>query len=148
MELLVVSMIMVMVMMITTQFWAWFSPSITDIIARERILRESHLAMQFFAHDFGSAVRVDADSNGTGFIVTRKDVNDANVEVHYSFENDTKTIIRRMSSGEEFTIADGISSFTVVTENPLTISLELEHRGYYAHSDPIRRELVFHWSPP
>jgi type II secretory pathway pseudopilin PulG len=147
MELLVVSILMVIVMLITSQFWMWFSPSVTEMIAREHILREAKMAAQNLAADFGSAV--GAAPFGSDGLVLCKDggdfpSGDANwappdVLVYYSLVGNT--LQRSDSTGAEFTVADSVSNFTVGEGPPLRITLELQCQD-------VARQLVFMWSAP
>jgi len=142
MELLVVSILMVVVMMITAQFWKWFSPCITDLIARERLLREARLTMQSLSYDFGNATEI---SGGNQLII--------NGNIYYYRESDDDPNLHRrdLSGATDFTISDCISDFSV-EENPpgsnlWQITLEFSARSYN-NDQPFSRELVFHWSPP
>jgi type II secretory pathway pseudopilin PulG len=150
MELLVVSILMIIVVLITSQFWMWFSPSVTEMIAREHILREARMAMQNLAADFGSAV--GAAPIGNNRLVLCRDGGDfpdgepnwaaPDVLVDYFLEGNT---LQRsdLSTGAEFTVADGISNLTVEQVSPtlLRITLALECRT-------VERQLVFMWSAP
>ena len=147
-ELQVVAILMVIVMLIITQFWKWFLPSVTEMIAREHILCEARIAMQNLAADFGSAVGVTPIGNNR--LVLCKDGGDfpngladwapPDVLVDYSIVNNT---LQRsnLSTGAEFTVADGILGFTIEEGPPLRITLELQRQD-------ATRQLVFMWSAP
>jgi prepilin-type N-terminal cleavage/methylation domain-containing protein len=146
-ELLVVSILVVMLMLITTQFWTWFSPSIAEMVAREHLLREARIAMQSLAADFGSVVGVTLI--GTDRIILCKDSGDLpngladwaapDILVDYAFVDNT--LRRSDSAGADFTVADCVSNFTADPGPPLTITLEFQGKG-------DSRSLVFMWSEP
>ena len=141
-ELLIVSILMVIVMMITSQFWKWFSPCLADLIAREHLLREARLVTQSFAYDFGSATEI---TGGDQLVIN------GNIYYYRQNSSDPNLYRRNISGSSEFVIADCISDFSVV-ENPAgsniwDITLQFEARSY-KNSQPFSRELVFHWSPP
>lgn len=142
MELLVVSVLMIIVMMIVAQFWKWFSPCITDLIARERLLREGRLTMQNLSYDFGSATEI---SGGSQLIIN------GNIYYYRESPDDSNLYRRDVSEGTDFAIADCVSNFSV-EENPegsnlWQITLEFSARSYN-NDQPFSRELVFRWSPP
>jgi prepilin-type N-terminal cleavage/methylation domain-containing protein len=141
-ELLVVSILMVVVMMITAQFWRWFSPCIADLIAREHLLREARLTMQSFAYDFGAASEI---SGGDQLLIN------SNIYYYRESSSDPNLYRRNYSEGTNFVIADCVSDFSV-EENPpgsnlWEINMTLQARSY-KNNQPFRRELIFHWSPP
>lgn len=147
-ELLVVSILMIIVLLITSQFWIWFSPSVVEMIAREHILREARMAIQNLAADFGSAV--GAAPFGSDGLVLCKDGgdfpdgepnwSDPDVLVYYSLVDNT---LRCSDSTGGFTVADSVSNFTVEQISPTLrrITLDLARRG-------TTRRLVFLWSAP
>ncbi|MGA2914650.1 MAG: type II secretion system protein [Sedimentisphaerales bacterium] len=142
MELLVVSILMVVVMMITAQFWRWFSPGVADLIARERLMRESRIMMQSLAYDFGAASEISG--GGQLFI-------DGNIRYYQEGNGDLNLYRQDISGGTDFAIADCVSDFSV-EENPSgsnlwQITVQLEARAY-KNNQPFRKEIVFHWSPP
>jgi type II secretory pathway pseudopilin PulG len=149
-ELLVVSILMAMVVMITTQFWTWFSPSITDIIARGHTLREARMAMQNLADDFGAAV--GAAPVGSDRLVLCKDGGDfpngaadwaaPDVLVDY-FIADNSLYRSDLSAGVEFVVADSVSDFTVEQISPTLVRITLQ----WVCRDS-ERQLVFMWSQP
>ncbi len=117
-ELLVVSILMVIVMMIITQFWRWIMPSITEMSARWQILRENRIAMQNLASDFGSAVGFIIV--GTDRFLLCQDSGDLpngladwaspDILVDYSIVNN-KLLRSDLSTGMESNIAECISNF-------------------------------------
>ncbi len=147
-ELMVVSILMTIVVLITAQFWRWFSPNVSFMIARGHILREARVAMENLAADFGSAVGASSVS-GSGLLIC-KDSGDypngiadwtaPDVMVDYSIVNNT---LQRndLSTGSVFTIADCISNITVEQVSPTLLSITLEFSKGGAD-----RELVFLWS--
>ena len=149
-ELLVVSVLMLMVVMITNQFWAWFSPCVMDIIARGHTLREARMAMRSLADDFGAAV--GAAPIGSDRLVLCKDGGDfpngladwaaPDALVDY-FIMDNSLYRSDISAGVEFVVADSVSNFTIEQISPtlLRITLDLACRDF-------SRQLVFMWSQP
>jgi len=147
-ELMVVSILMAIVVLITSQFWRWFSPSVAEMIGREHILGEARIAMQNLAADFGSAVGAVAVGNNR--LMLCKDSGDfpngladwaaPDVLVDYYLVDGT---LQRsdLSTGAEFAVADGISNFTVEQGPPLRITMGLQRKG-------ASRQLVFIWSTP
>jgi len=149
-ELMVVSILMTIVVLITAQFWRWFSPNVSFMISRGHILREARVAMENLAADFGSAV--GASAVGENGLLICKDSGDypngiadwtaPDVMVDYSIVNNS---LQRndLSTGSVFTIADCISDLTVEQVSPtlLRITLEFAQAG-------ADRELVFLWSTP
>ncbi len=144
-ELLVVSILMVIVMMIITQFWRWVLPSITDMSARWQVLRENRITMQNLAFDFGSAVgfvlvgtdRIMICQDRGDFPNGLADWADPDIIVDYSLVNN-KLMRSDLSTGMEVTVADYISNFEVEQLSPtlVRITLELSCRN-------IVREMVF-----
>lgn len=149
-ELLLVAILMVIVMMIVAQFWKIVSPGIMDMAARWHVLRESRIARQSFASDFGSAVGVVPV--GSDRLVVCRDAGEfpngvadwaaPDELVDYSFSNNT--LLRSSSStGAEFTVADGVSGFTVEQTSPTLIKITLELACRNAAC-----QTVFFWSEP
>jgi hypothetical protein len=141
---------MVIVVMITAQFWKWFSPSVVNMVARGHILREARMAMQNLAADFGAAV--GAAPAGSDRLVLCKDGGDfpngvadwaaPDALVDY-FVTDGSLYRSDLSAGVEFVVADSVSDFTVEQISPtlVRITLQLVCRGF-------ERQLVFMWSQP
>jgi prepilin-type N-terminal cleavage/methylation domain-containing protein len=149
-ELLVVSILMVIVMMIITQFWRWVLPSITEMSARWQILSENRITMQNLSLDFGSAVgfipvgtdRLVICQDSGEFPNGLADWADPDILVDYSFVDNT--LLRSdLSTGMEATVANCISGFEVEQLSPtlIKITLELSCRN-------IAREMVFFGSLP
>lgn len=142
MELLIVSILMVIVVMIMNQFWRWFSPCVTDLIAREHLLRESRLTMQNFAYDFGAASEI---SGGDQLLINN------NICYYRKNISDPNLYRRNDSEGTNFAISDCVSDFSVVENPPNSnlweINVTFQARSYN-RDQPFSRELVFHWSPP
>ena len=144
-ELLVVSVLMVIVMMIITQFCRWIVPSITDMSARWQVLRENRITMQNLAFDFGSAVGfilVGADrlvicQDSGDYPNGLADWADPDIIVDYSFVNN-KLQRSDLSTGMEATVAGCISNFEVEQISPtlVRITLELSCRN-------VVREMIF-----
>lgn len=145
-ELVVVSILMVIVIMITNQFWRWFSPGVADLIAREHILRESRLLTGSLACDFGSADLSTEISGGDQLVVNG---------IRYYRESDSdKNLYRQdisVTGGPDFVIADCVADFWVQENPPNTnqwqITVLFEGQSY-KKTLPFRKEVVFHWSPP
>lgn len=139
-ELQVVSILMIIVTLITSQFWIWFSPCVAEVTAREHILREARIAMQNLACDFGSVSGISVNGNILG--IDKDGDGDGDIYYFHGNENDPNTLQRRvLSEGTEITVADCISNFTVDEGPPLRITLEF---GYHS----AVRKLVFWWSEP
>jgi hypothetical protein len=148
-ELLVVSFLMVIVVMITNQFWVWFSPCVVDIVARGHTLREARTAMRSLADDFGAAV--GAAPIGNDRLTICKDGGDfpdglanspPDVMIDYFIVGNS---LHRsdISAGAEFAVADSVSGFTVEQISPtlIRITLDLTCRDF-------NRQLTFLWSQP
>jgi prepilin-type N-terminal cleavage/methylation domain-containing protein len=149
-ELLVVSILMTIVVLITSQFWRWFSPNVSFMISRGHILREAQVAKENLAADFGSAVGVSGV--GENGLLICKDAGDypngiadwtaPDVMVNYSLvENSLQR--NDLSTGSVFTIADCISNLTVEQISPTIMRITLEFAQGGAD-----RELVLLWSSP
>jgi hypothetical protein len=139
-ELQVVSILMIIVTLITSQFWIWFSPCVAEVTAREHILREARIAMQNLACDFGSASGISVSGNVLGIDKDRD--GDSDVYYFHGDENDPNTLQRRVGlTGPELTVADCVSNFIVDEGPPLRITLEF---GYHS----AVRKLIFRWSEP
>jgi prepilin-type N-terminal cleavage/methylation domain-containing protein len=149
-ELMIVSILMVIVVMITNQFWAWFSPCVVDIIARGHTLREARMAMRSLADDFGAAVgaapvgndRLTICKDGGNPPNGQADWFTPDVMIDY-FIVDNSLYRRDVSAGAEFAVADSISGFTVEQLSPtlIRITLDLTCRDF-------NRQLTFMWSQP
>ena len=142
MELLVVSMLMIIVMMITACFWKWFSPGVSDLIAKEHLMREARLTIQSLAYDFGNVSEI---SGGGQLFINN------NIQYYRENDGDLNLYRRNISEGTDFAISDCVSDLSV-TENPpgsniWAIALEFKTRSY-KNDRPFRCEMVFHWSPP
>jgi type II secretory pathway pseudopilin PulG len=147
-ELLVVSILMTIVFMIIAQFWKWFSPSLNDMIGRWHLLRESKLATQILAQDFGSTV--GAMIVGENELALCKDTGNppngvadwsTDTRVDYYLSGD-KLMRSELDAGANFAIADGVSGFTVESVPPvIRITLDLQ-------SSTASRQLVFYWNMP
>ena len=142
-ELLVVSILMTIVVLITSQFWRWFSPNVSFMIARGHILREAQVAKENLAADFGSAVGVS--SVGENGLLICKDSGDypngiadwtaPDVMVDYSLvENSLQR--NDLSTGSVFTIADCISNLTVEQLSP---TLRFEMQSAMVKTEPVER---------
>lgn len=142
MELLVVSILMTIVMMITAQFWKWFSPCVSDLIARGHLLREARLTMQSLAYDFGNATSI---TGGSQLVVNGK------IRYYRESEDNPNLYRRDIPAGREFTIADCVSDFSV-REYPLyshlwEITVEFQARSFN-NSQPFTKEYTYHWRSP
>jgi prepilin-type N-terminal cleavage/methylation domain-containing protein len=149
-ELLVVSILMVIVVLITAQFWMWFSPSLNEMIGRWHLLREGRLITQNFAADFGSTV--GATPVGEDRIVLCKDSGPnpngtadwaaPDVLVDYYFSGG-KLQRNDISTGADFAVADNVSAFTVEQISPTSIRISLD-----LQCSTASRQLVFYWNKP
>jgi len=148
-ELLVVSILTTIVVLITAQFWMWFSPSLNDLIARWHLLREGRIATQILAADFGSTV--GATPVGEDRIILCKDSGNnpngiadwAAPDVLVDYYLSGGTLVRSDSAGAEFAVADGISAFTVESVPPASIRMTLDMQCSTAS-----HQLVFYWNIP
>jgi len=143
-ELQVVSILMIIVTLITAQFWQWFSPCVAEITAREHILFEARIAMQNFACDFGSASVISfaggtlgIDKNGDG---------DSDIYYFRGSVDDPNALQRRAGlAGPVLTVADCVSSFAVEEYPPNSniwqITLEFGSHGAV-------RKMIFRWNEP
>ncbi|MBN1787228.1 MAG: type II secretion system protein [Sedimentisphaerales bacterium] len=149
-ELMVVSLLMFIVVMLTNQFWTWFTPSVTDIIARAHTLREARMAMRSLADDFGAAVgaaplggnRLILCKDGGDFPNGLADWSAPDVLVDY-YIVDSSLYRNNVSAGTGFAVADGVTGFTVEQISPtlIRITLDLAVRDF-------SRQLTFMWSQP
>ncbi len=149
-ELLVVSILMVIVMMIITQFCRWILPSISEMSARWQVLRENRIAIQNLAFDFGSAVGILPV--GTDRFVICQDSGDfpngladwAEPDILVDYSLVSNTLVRNdLSTGMEAAVADCISGFEVEQVSPTLVMITVE-----SSCNSIAREMVFFWSLP
>jgi prepilin-type N-terminal cleavage/methylation domain-containing protein len=149
-ELLVVSILMVIVVLITAQFWMWFSPSLDEMVGRLHLLREGRIITQNFAADFGSTV--GATPVGEDRIVLCKDGGPnpdgiasfaaPDVLVDY-YLSGSKLLRNDISTGADFAVADNVSAFTVEEISPTVIRISLD-----LQCSTASRQMIFYWDKP
>jgi len=148
-ELLIAVMLSVGLVMITAQFWGYFSRQLTDLSARARAAQELRFAVDSLSRDMGPAV--GATPIGADGVLICRDGGDANglpewgppdTLILYSLVGG-QLVRRNQTSGLEIVVADDVSVFAVQDVSPsvLQVTIAVE-RG------DVSRQTALLWSRP
>lgn len=149
-ELLIAAGLSVGMVLITAQFWRYYSRQLEDLKARAHVAQELRIALGAIRRDMGPAV--GATPVGADQVLLCIDGGpdpDGTAEwgapdtlVTYSLVNG-KLVRTDQASGVEIVLVDHVSGFTVedITASLLQMTVAIEKGG-------ISRQMVLRWSRP